>query len=149
MRRLVQRFRLAAGLFGDLPHSFHEGVQRALALRFGRLDHQRLPHDQREIVGRRMESEVHQALGDIERVHLWGIGKAPFYDELVHAAPVERHVISVAQLGQQIVGVEHRVVGDVPQAVPPVGADVGESPHVHAEVAVESLYPADRALRHH
>ena len=52
-RALDQR-RIALRLGRDRLHGLHEGVQGRLALGLGRLDHQRLGHDQRKIVGRRM-----------------------------------------------------------------------------------------------
>ena len=45
---------------------------------------------------------------------------------------------------KQVVGVEHGVLGDPPQAVRPVRADVAVHPHQHADVAEEAPHAADR-----
>ena len=59
------------GLLGrlarDREHRVAERVERLLRLGLGRLDHQRLGHDQREVDRRRVEAVVHQPLRDVER----------------------------------------------------------------------------------
>ena len=135
------------GLRDDLLKRRDEGIERRLALGLGRLDHQRLRHDQREIVGRRVEAVVEQALGDVERPHAGTLDDAAA-DELVHVHAVERHREEVAQLDTQIVGVEHRVLGIGAQAGRAVAPDIGIGAHDHAEIAVERRYPADRFRRH-
>ena len=45
-----------------------ERVERLLGLGLGRLDHQRLVDQQREVHGARVKAEVQQALGQVERL---------------------------------------------------------------------------------
>ena len=54
------------GLGEDLLDRFGEGVEALLGLGLGRLDHQRLVDQEREVDGRRVEAEVEQALGEVE-----------------------------------------------------------------------------------
>ena len=128
-------------------HRRDEGVERRLALGLGRLDHQRLRHDQRKIVGRRMKAVVEQPLADVERAHAGAVDRAAA-DEFVHVDAVERHREGVAQLDAQIIGVEHRVLGICAQAGGAVLPDVGVGAHEHAEIAEERRHPADRLRRH-
>ena len=65
-------------------------------------------------------------------------------DELVHAAVAVRHRQDVLHAAEQVVGVEHGVLGDAPQAVGPVRADVAVRADQHADVAEEAPHAADR-----
>src|SRR5262245_37008223 len=47
----------------DLEHRLHEGVESLERLGLGRLDHQRLLHDQRKVDRGWVDAEVHEALG--------------------------------------------------------------------------------------
>ena len=46
-----------------------------------------------------------------------------------------------------VVGVEHRILGDLAQAVGAVAQHVGERAHEHAHLAVEALQAAERLRR--
>ena len=48
-------------------HDVDEAVERLEALGLGRLDHERLLDDQREVDRRRMDAVVEDRLGDVER----------------------------------------------------------------------------------
>jgi murein tripeptide amidase MpaA len=135
-------------LVGDLAHGGDEEVERFDALRLGRLDHQRFVDDQREVGRRRMHAEVEQALGDVERAHAGrGLLAAGGEHELVHAGSVVGDDVTVPQVRQQVVRRQHRVLADPAQPLGAVHADVAVGAHVHAEVAEERMYLADRALR--
>ena len=67
MERLLI-FRGFLGYFGQIYHRIDKGVHRFLAFGLGRLNHQGLFYNQREVNGRRMEARVNQAFGDIEGV---------------------------------------------------------------------------------
>ena len=58
-----------AGELEQLAHDLDEFVERFLALGFGRLDQQAFRHQQREIIRRRVDAVIEQALGEIERGH--------------------------------------------------------------------------------
>ena len=64
---------IACGSFAaslqQLAHDLDEFVERFLALGFGRLDQQALRHQQREIIRRRVDAVIEQALGEIQRGH--------------------------------------------------------------------------------
>ena len=114
---VVQQLGLGLGFLRDLDQRVGEGIQRVLVLGLGRLDHQRLVDDEREVVCGRMEVVIHQALGDVEGADVRAF-EASFGHELVHADAVERDVIGVAQSGQQVVGVQHGVLCNVLRARP-------------------------------
>ena len=65
-------------------------------------------------------------------------------NELVHAAIALRHGQNVLDAAEQVVGIQHRVLGDAPQSVRAVRANVAVHPHQHARVAEESSDAADR-----
>jgi hypothetical protein len=101
--------------------------------------------DQREVHGHRMEALVDQRLGEIERVDV--VGKAAVgEDRLVHAGTAlgERRVEHVLEASQDVVGVEHRVFGDLLQSVGAVAEDVGERAGEHAHLAVERGHASKR-----
>ena len=94
-----------------------------------------------------MEALVDQALGEIERGE--AAGEALVAEQgLVHARPAraERRVEHVLEAAQDVIGVEHRIPGDLPQAVGAVAEDVGQRAGEHAHLAVEGGHPAE-ALR--
>ena len=63
--------------------------------------------------------------------------------KFVHAAAVVCQMVGVFHLRKQIIGVQHRFFGDVPQAVPAVHSNVGVSADQHAEMPVEGLNAPD------
>ena len=100
--RVLGDLGILLGLGQDLVHSVGESVERLVRLGLGRLDHQRLVDQQREVDGRRVEAVVEQALGDVERLDAeLALGRRAGEDELVHAAAVERdrQVLAGASLG--------------------------------------------------
>src|SRR5262245_61029883 len=62
VRSLLQECRV---LLDDLQQHIRERVERLLALRLGRLHHQGLGNDQREVHGWRVEAEVQESLRDV------------------------------------------------------------------------------------
>ena len=150
--RLQRDLGVLGGLGEDRGDRLGEGVERLLGLGLGRLDHQRLVDQQREVDGRRVEAEVQQPLGEVERLDLQRpLHRAAGEDELVHAelAVGERQMLGDAQLPQpreQVVGVQHGGLGGVAQPVGAERADVGVGAHEAAVVAVEAAQPADRLL---
>ena len=128
----------------DRQHRLAELVERLHRLGLGRLDHQRLGHDQREVDGRRVEVVVHQPLGDVQRRHaVLALQVARREHELVHAVAVVGQLVGVAQPRQQVVGVEHRRLRHLPEPRPP-HADERVRPHEHAERPAEAAHAADR-----
>ncbi len=109
----------SAGSSRDAEQRLGEGVERLLALGLGRLDH----HAPR---GRSAGSRP-SGRGSRSPAAAW---RCPWPrcrarpcslrgrgDELVHAAVAVRHGQDVLHARQQVVGVEHGVLGDAPQAV--------------------------------
>ena len=141
---------VALGLGEDLLDRLGEGVEALLGLGLGRLDHQRLLDQQREVDGRRVEAEVEQALGEVEG----GEAELPLHrlageDELVHAVAVEgdRQALAGAALGEaglEVVGVQHRGLRGLGEAVGAEAEDVGVGADEDAEVALEAAQAADR-----
>ncbi len=135
------------GFLGDLDQRIGEGIQRVLVLGLGRLDHQRLVDDEREVVRRRVELVVHQPLGDIQGADVAAF-EASFRHELMHADTVIWYTIGIAQSCQQIVGVQHGILGDILEPIRSVHGDVGERPdEAAAEMAVEGFHSADGFLQ--
>ena len=100
---------LGRGLAQDRGDRLGERVERLARLGLGRLDHQRLVDEQREVDGRGMEAVVEQPLGEVERLQLQlALHRAAREHELVHA--------------QLSVG-ERQVLGD--DARPRAGARAG------------------------
>ena len=132
------------GLARDGLHRVGELVERLLRLGLRRLDHQRLRHDEREVDRRRMEPVVHQPLCDVERGHaVLALQRSGREDELVHAEPVVRKVVRVAEQRQQVVRVDDGHLGHLAQPGP-VGPDVRVRADEDAERARESAHLADR-----
>ena len=92
---VVEQLRLCLGFLGDLDHRVGEGVERVLILGLGRLDHERLVDDEREVVCGRVEVVIHQALGNIQSADVTAL-KATFGNELMHADAVKRNLICLA-----------------------------------------------------
>ena len=127
-----------------------ERVERLPRLGLGRLDHQRLVDEQREVDRRRVEAEVEQALGDVERLHPeLALRRRAGEDELVHAGAVEgeRQVLAGAALAAAARAGSWR---SAPRSPRPRrgrrrrGCDVGVGADEDAEVALEAAQPADR-----
>ena len=65
-------------------------------------------------------------------------------DELVHAGAISvGDVVGPPQLLPQVIGVEHRPLGGLGDALGAQGEDVAEGLHHHGEVAVKTLDVAD------
>jgi hypothetical protein len=87
----VQRLRVLVRAPEDRADRLRRQIQRLLAFRFGRLEHQRFVHDQREIHRRRVHARVYHGLRNVH------CGNARFFFELferehefVHAAALRR-----------------------------------------------------------
>ena len=65
----------------------------------------------------------------------------------MHAIALEGRRHDVLQLRRDIVRVQHRVLGDLFQAVCAVAEDIGERPHEHAHLAMEGDHPAKALAR--
>ncbi len=91
-----------------------------------------------------MEAVIDQSLGDVQRTGALSLLARPGKDHLVHADAVVRQVVVVLQLGAQVVGVEHRVVGNCFQAGVAVGTDIGVGANQVAEIAQVRVDLADR-----
>lgn len=67
--------------------------------------------------------------------------------KFVHAGTSIGHVEGILQALAHVVGVEHRVLSRLADALLSQGKDIGEGLNDHGEVAVEVLHPADGLLR--
>ncbi len=77
------------GLGRDALEGAGQGLEGLQALGLGGLDHERLVDDQREVDGRRVESLLEQALGDVEGLHARALlERRGRQDALVHAGAV-------------------------------------------------------------
>src|SRR5436309_5655763 len=137
-------FGIGARLLGNLLHDADEVIESFAGLRFGRLDHQGLVHNQREVDGWRVHTKIEQALGDIQR------GDAALFfltsgrgDELVLARLRIGDIIVRRQFVLEVVRVEDGALGYMQQAVGAIGANVGVGAYKHAEVSLVGAYLAD------
>src|SRR2546429_6805744 len=89
MRSGLDDRRVPGDLLDDLCHGSDEAIERGFRFGLGRLDHQRLGHDQWKVDGRRVKPEVDEALGDIFRRYPVRLGLFCGEDELVHRGPAE------------------------------------------------------------
>ena len=144
VRRLLQQLRALRRLARDREHRVAERVERLLRLGLGRLDHQRLGDDQREVDRRRVEAVVHQPLGDVERGDaVLALQVARREHELVHAEPVERQVVRVLEPREHVVRVQHGHLRHLAEPRP-VHADERVRADEDAERAGEAAHLADR-----
>ena len=133
------------GLTGGLEVGVRERVQRLSRFRLGGLDHHGLLDDQREVNGRRMESEVDHPLGHIEGPYTGPLlERLRGRDELVHRA--SRRIgewVRITHPGREIVRVQHRSLPGGLQPVRAVEEHVRVRAHEDGEVSVESMHAAD------
>ena len=119
-------------------------VHGLLALGLRGLDHQGLVDDEGEVHRGRVDAVVQKALGHVHGGTAGGVLQIlEAHDELVHAGAGVGHGVLLAQALHHVVGVEHRVLGRLGDALPAQGEHVREGLHHHGEVAIEVLYPAD------
>ena len=156
VRRALRDLGILDGLCEYRGDRVSEGVERLPGLGLGRLDHQRLLHQQREVHGGRVKAEVEQPLGEVQGLDLQlALHRRAREHELVHAqiavgqrqvvggaAPVAEVVLLKAR--EQVVGVQHRGLGGVLQPVGAERADVGVRTYEAAVVALEAAQATDR-----
>ena len=65
----------------------------------------------------------------------------------MHTEAVVGEVVPLLEPCQQVVGIEHGILADLPQARASQGPDVGIGPDQHPEVSVEARHLADAPLR--
>ena len=142
VRRRLDHVGVGLRLFGNLPEGGDEGVERFLALRLGRLDHERLVEEQREVDGRGMETEVEQALGHVEggdvcRVAVLAaiFGTQAVEDKLVLAQAVDRQFVVVFEALLNIVGAQNGQTAHLSDVLAAQREEVGVGADDDAEVA--------------
>ena len=96
------------GVLGDPLERLGQRLERLEALGLGRLDHERLVHDEREVDRRGVEALLEQPLGHVEGLDPRSLlqRRAPRH-HLVHAGPVVGDVVAPSQPAAEPVGVEH------------------------------------------
>ena len=96
-----------------------------------------------------MEAFVDQRLGQIERGKPGAIEEIIREQRFVHAraAGGERRGVEILQAGKDVIGVEHRILGDLAQAIGAVAHHVAERADEHAHLAVEGDHAAEALVR--
>src|SRR5438552_14409542 len=79
-------------LANDLRQGFDERIERLLRLRLRRFDHERLLDEVREVHGRRVVSEINEALSEVDRLDDLSRQGGGASDELVLQEAAEGHV---------------------------------------------------------
>jgi hypothetical protein len=144
VRRVLELLGILGRLLGDRQHRVAEGVERLDRLGLGRLDHERLRDDQREVDRGRVEPVIHEPLGDVERAHAVLAPQRPRRQhELVHAQPVDREVVGILKPREDVVRVQDGHLGHVPERRPPHAHERVRA-HEHAERPGEAAHLADR-----
>src|SRR5262245_33077838 len=138
-RRLAEPLRILLRLAVDLEERIREAVERGLRLGLGRLDHERLVDDEREIGRRRVHAEIEEPLRDVERANAARLLAIRREDELVHAEPLVRGLVCLEQSRLQIVGVQDRLAAQLRDPGPAQGAHVRERAHQDSEIPVERV----------
>ena len=138
MRRLLHQRRLCGRLGVNGLQCGDKGVQRLFGFRFGRLNHQRLVDDEREVHRRRVESVIQQALGHFQPAHPALPLPVGGEHHLVHTGTVIGQGVAVFQGVHQIVGIQHGVAADGMQPGCAQRPNVGIGAHQHAKVAVKA-----------
>ena len=145
VRRVVQWIVLGAplalfdprDLVADGQHGVDETIQFGFGLAFGRLDHQGAGH--REGHGRRMETEIHQPLGDILLGNARGRLDRPNIDDAFvghpTVTPAVKHRIGFPQAPGYVVGIEDRHLGGLAQSAGAHQRDVGPTDRQDAGTA--------------
>ena len=134
-------------LADDGVHHLDEAVQRRLAFRFRRLNHQAVGH--RPVHGRGMDAEVDQPLGDVRQRHAAGEKRLGHRHELMGAPTplggIEiRRVKTLANPRRHVVRVKHRRLRDVPQPLGPTRGKVRPTPKQHPHLPHKTPYPPNR-----
>src|SRR6516162_121610 len=93
-----------------------------------------------------MISLVDQRFGEVERGDAGFLQKAVVEQHFVHARTRKRKAEIALESNPQVIGIEHRVLGYLPQSVSPVTHHIGECADEHAYLPVESFQSTDRLL---
>lgn len=128
----------------DLDESIAELIKRLFGLSFGGFDHQTFRNDEREVVGRRVESVVDQTLADIESADAVLFVFFGGENALVHARSVVGRWEYIFESGPDVVGVEDAVPADVAHSLLAVCEQVSEGANGHQELTIEAAHAANR-----
>ena len=90
-----------------------------------------------------MEAIVDQPFGDVAGLDTLLRLPAIAEDHLVQRGRAVGQLVHILKVLADVVSVQHRVFGGLPQAVRAIGHDVSQGADEHAEVAVEHAHPAD------
>ena len=123
-----------------------EGVERFLALGLGRLNHQRLGNDEREIDGRSVIAVIQETLADVHGADLTlASERLGTRHELMHAVIIAVGYFERAfRSAQQVVGIQHGDLAHLAQAIGPERANVEVATQQNADVAEERTNATDR-----
>ena len=116
------------------------------SLALGGLEEQRPVYHQRKVHGHRVKPLVDQRLSVIERTDPGRIQEPVVEQYLVHARPQVGRAEHLADPGQQVIGVQHRVPRGLLEAVAAMAHHIAERPHEHAHLAVKTLQAAERLV---
>src|SRR5215467_6745274 len=91
-----------------------------------------------------MEAVIDEPLGDIAGPDSFLGLDAVTEDNFMHGRAFVRQIVVTLELFADVVGVEHGIFSSLAEPVGPVGHDVSQRAHMHAEITVEHTYPANR-----
>ena len=142
VRRSLHQFRVSLGFLRNLVHHVDERVDSLLALVLGRLYHETLVEEQREINRRSMVSVVEQALGNVHCCHACALVCESVEDHFVLAKTLDGQEVIALQAFLDIVRIEGCRRPYLLDVLASELQDVGISLEHHTEIAKEV---ADRA----
>jgi len=123
----------------DLEHDPSEFVQRFFALRLGRLDHHSLFNYEWEVNGGRVNPEVQETLGNVQRAYASALLTLPRENKFVHTGAWVREVVRAIEQASEVVGVEYGGLADLTQTIAPLHENVGQCARENSEMSVESF----------
>ena len=144
----MQQLRIFFRFLCNGKHRVNEGIQCLFAFALSRFDHQRFMNDEREIIRRRVEFVIHQALGNIQRMDLRSVRQLPFENEFMHARTVKGQRIDLLQRFHHVVGVQRGEFAHPAQTFFTKHQDIDISLDHNAEMAPEGADLAQALFRH-
>lgn len=124
-------------------HCLNEKIQFLERLAFRRLDHQRAMHDEREADRVGMKAVIDQALGNVAGLHAFRCLALVAENYFVHRRRLVWQFVEVFKSPADVVRIEHRVFGRLPETVGTVGEDVRKRANEHPGIPIESAHAAD------
>ena len=134
-------------LLGNLTHHSDETIESLFRLVLGRLNHQTLVEEQREVDGRSMIAVIQQALCHIHRGDTGRLILQTVEHELMTTYSVDRQFIDILQRLFDIVGIESGQRTHQLHVLTTQREDISVGTHHHSEVAMIRRHEREELLQ--